>query len=529
MNSSPVRDNGHVGAAKAAPLVPPHDLEAEASVLAALLLPGSPIAEIRACVGIEEFYRPAHQNTFGAICALDDRAEPIDRLTVDAEQRRQRLDGLDIVEMIELPEAPLPRQAVAHARIVHECAVSRLALAGSTELAVAAHAGRLLEDLPGILERLADLGKGRSADKLAVRWAADAVLTPPLEPETLVEGMLRRGELAILGGPRAFGKSWFAANLAVLGARGEGLLGGTLRIARPFRSLIAQGEVDTWEAWRRWAMLTGECKFPDGIGETFDRWRLRVVRKRRASGGGADGSGWSESDEWIDAILDGRLEQTIAEYQFDVLVIDPWAVYFAGAENSNDETEAALDKLRDLAMRYSVAILILHHLGKATDVREPEDLWRGASRLADWASTRITLLPHWNEKQAGDQGMTRHQARRYVDLKFLRRSTPTEDFSMVLDSATGWWSRWTAPTDAAADARRTHLDVPDVVNACRMAGGTWPSKKRAAEALGVSQQTAGNLLARAVRQGVIETAAGRRRATIYRLPGMRPALGSSTV
>ena len=105
-----------------------------------------------------------------------------------------------------------------------------------------------------------------------------------------------------------------------------------------------------------------------------------------------------------------RLEETIAEHRFDLLVIDPWAVYFAGSENSNDETEAALDKFRDLAMRYGLAVLILHHLGKATDARDPEDLSRGASRLADWASTRVTLLPHWTDAAAERQGMTRQQA-----------------------------------------------------------------------------------------------------------------------
>ncbi|MDA8297423.1 MAG: AAA family ATPase [Actinomycetota bacterium] len=353
---------------------------------------------------------------------------------------------------------------------------------------------------------------------LAVRWLTTA-LTEPLPPrDDIVEGMLAPGELVVLGAPRAIGKSWLAKNAAVLVGRGEGYLGGALRVARSARVLVCHGEIDAWEAARRWRMLTGGDGAPDNVAETFDRWRLRTVRKRSSSGGSDDSSRWSESDEWVDAHLDGRLEETIAEHKFEVLIIDPWAVFYSGSENSNDEVEAGLDKLRDLALRYGVAVWILHHLGKATDAREPEDLWRGASRLADWASTRITLLPHYSERQAEQQGMTRQQARRYVDVRFLRRSTPTDDFSMRLDAETGWWERWKAP-EAVADGRRVHLDIPDVIDACRASGGAWKSQRAAADALGVAATTAGKLLSSAVRCGALEAASGERGATIYRLPG----------
>jgi hypothetical protein len=371
------------------------------------------------------------------------------------------------------------------------------------------------------------IGNGRApdtparAETLKVRWVRDTFADPPPEPRVLIEGMLRAGELCGLCAPRGIGKSWAGMNAGILLGRGEGHLFGQLRIAGPAKVLIAQGEVDEWESWRRWAMLTGSGETPTGVAETFDRWRLRTTRKRESSGSRSDTLSHHETDEWVDAVLDGRVEATIAEHGFEVFIIDPWRVYFAGAENSNDEVEAALDKLRDLAMRYGLAVVILAHPGKGTDVREPEDLWRGASRLADWCSTRITLLPHYTEKQAADQGMTREQHRRYVDVRFLRRSVPTPDFSMVLDSETGWWSRWLAPQEAA-ESRRSHLEVDDVVDACRGAGGAFTSQRQAAEVLGVSQGTAKKVLASAAREGAIEEVPGARGATIYRLP--RPRL-----
>jgi hypothetical protein len=352
---------------------------------------------------------------------------------------------------------------------------------------------------------------------LTLRWVEDVHDNPPPEPPILIDGLLRVGELVVAGAPRASYKSWFAMNLAALLGRGEGLFLGTLPVRQSARVLLAQGELDEWGSWNRWRLLAGTTGPPPGVAESFDRWRLRIV-KQRTSGRQEDGGGGGWSEEWHDAVLDGRLEATIAAERFDVLIIDPWAVYFAGNENDNDETEAALDKLRDLAMRYGLAIVVLHHLGKGTEARDPEDLWRGASRLPDWASTRVTMLPHYTAKQAADQGMTRRQARRYIDVHFLRRSTPTDDFSIVFDPETGWLNRWMAPAEAA-ESRRVHMNPVDVAAACAADGGDWPSVVKAAEALNVSEATARKLLAEAVRAGVLEPYAGPRNASGHRLPG----------
>lgn len=354
-------------------------------------------------------------------------------------------------------------------------------------------------------------------DRLAVRWVSDALLHPPPEREVFVEGMLADGELCVVGAPRAIGKSWFGMNLAAMLDSGTGMFLGQLPVRAPASTLYCQGEIDETESSRRWQMLTGGAP-PASVAETFTRWRVRTVKRRSSSSGGDTDGRWSTGEEWVDATLDGRLEATIGAHQFRVLVLDPWACYFAGNENSNDETEAALDKLRDLAIRYKLAIVILHHVGKASDGREPEDLWRGASRLADWASTRITLLPHYTERQAADQGMTRQQARRYADVKFLRRSAPTDDFAVHLDPATGWWERW-HPAEELAGERRTHLDVADLVAAIRSAGGSWSSTSAAATGLGVADSTARHLLAAAARQGAIETYPGPRGAKGWRVPG----------
>jgi AAA domain len=327
-------------------------------------------------------------------------------------------------------------------------------------------------------------------------------------PISLVDGLAEAGESVVLGAGRATGKSWWAMDLARLLALGHGRFIGTLTVQRPAKVLYCHGELDPWGAYDRWERLNGGEPLPPLLLETFERWRIRVVHQRVTSGP-------TMTTEFHEAVLDGRIETTIAALAVEVLILDPWAVYYAGRENSNDEAEAALDKLRDLQLRHGLTVVVLHHFGNTNDARDPEDLWRGASRLADWASTRVTLRPHYTDKQARDQGMNRHQARRFADVTILRRSAaPTDDFSVAWNPQTGQWERWRSP-QVAADEQRTSLHPVDVAGKCPPDG--WPSMRAAAAALNISPTTASHLLEQATAAGLIQEYVGPRGARGFRL------------
>jgi hypothetical protein len=341
-------------------------------------------------------------------------------------------------------------------------------------------------------------GRRRVSDGLELHWVDKTLANPPVEPPVLVEGLIRAGELLVLGAPRGVGKSWWIYNLAVQLASGTGLFLGTLPVGRRARSLILQGELDPWASAWRWSRLA-QGEFPSGIAEVFDpsvRLRVHEVRQTMATTNGS-----SRTETYFEGELDQRVEEAIAAHGFEVLVLDPWATFFAGNENSNDQAEAGLSQLRALALKYGTAIVIVHHLGKSNDVRDPEDLWRGASRLADWASTRVTMLPHYTLKGASEAGLSQKEARRYLDVHFLRRNEPTDDFHVVLDES-GWLFRW-IPTDDAAPPFTGGLSPEDVARACAAAGGSWDSVKSAARDLGVSGERARPALDRAVSGGVL--------------------------
>ncbi|HBT96024.1 MAG TPA: replicative DNA helicase [Coriobacteriia bacterium] len=61
---------------------PPQNLDAERSVLAAMLLNRDIVDEVVARISAEAFYRPAHQKIFSAMCELTERHTPIDHLSL---------------------------------------------------------------------------------------------------------------------------------------------------------------------------------------------------------------------------------------------------------------------------------------------------------------------------------------------------------------------------------------------------------------------------------------------------------------
>ena len=81
--------------------IPPHNLEAEESLLGAMMLSRDAItAAIEAHLEPSDFYKPAHGAIYAAAYALHSRGEPVDTVTVAEELRRAaQLDELGGVDL----------------------------------------------------------------------------------------------------------------------------------------------------------------------------------------------------------------------------------------------------------------------------------------------------------------------------------------------------------------------------------------------------------------------------------------------
>ncbi|MEY2463461.1 MAG: replicative helicase [Acidimicrobiaceae bacterium] len=123
--------------------VPPHNLQAEESLLGAMLLSKDAIAAAVEVVNADDFYKPAHGHVFEAITSLYGGGEPVDPVTVAEELRRAGL--LDAIGgpglLVTLQSAtPATTSASRYARIVEENALLRRLIWVAGEVAEKAYA-----------------------------------------------------------------------------------------------------------------------------------------------------------------------------------------------------------------------------------------------------------------------------------------------------------------------------------------------------------------------------------------------------
>ena len=117
--------------------VPPHNLQAEISVLGSMLLSRNAIADVSEVVGAEDFYRGAHRTIFEAARDLYDRGEPVDTVTLaDELAGRGKLEDVGgIVALSELVRlVPTSANALYYARIVADQALRRRLIDAGTEI-----------------------------------------------------------------------------------------------------------------------------------------------------------------------------------------------------------------------------------------------------------------------------------------------------------------------------------------------------------------------------------------------------------
>ena len=122
----------------AASRVPPHNLDAEQSLLGAMLLSRDAIAAAVEYCGTDDFYKPAHAHIFDAITTLYTRGEPADPVTVADELSRAGLleaaGGLGALVSLQA-DTPATTNAGRYAQIVEEHALLRRLIAVAGEIA----------------------------------------------------------------------------------------------------------------------------------------------------------------------------------------------------------------------------------------------------------------------------------------------------------------------------------------------------------------------------------------------------------
>jgi replicative DNA helicase len=220
--------------------VPPHNEEAEASVLGAILLTEQALDGVLLEIGLrpDHFYRPRHQRIFEAMISLKEKADPeaVDALTVCDELRSQGVleEAGGDAYIHSLPTVvPAVGAVLDYARIVRDDALMRgiLETTRQIQVEVLAHRGEprdLIERAESELFKLGhDTGKAElrsmedvlhdEMDKLVDLSKGDVGLTgvssgfADLDDLT---GGFQAGNLIVLAARPAMGKSSLATNFA---------------------------------------------------------------------------------------------------------------------------------------------------------------------------------------------------------------------------------------------------------------------------------------------------------------------------
>jgi replicative DNA helicase len=216
--------------------VPPQSLEAEESILSAILVDNDTLPEILEVLSPKDFYRSSHQKMFTAITELFSRNEPVDLVTLTNILRErgwlEEIGGATYLANL-VDTVPLAVNAQHYAKIVHDKACLRQLIEKSNAIAK-----RCFEDR-GDVENVIDYAESSifeisenkikpafypigkiielNIDALEERQGNKALVTGVATGFTKLDELtagLQKSDLIILAGRPGMGKTAFALNIA---------------------------------------------------------------------------------------------------------------------------------------------------------------------------------------------------------------------------------------------------------------------------------------------------------------------------
>ena len=133
--------------------VPPHSIDAEQSVLGAILLDNETINTVLEVLQVDNFYQRSHQILFETMIDLYKRQNPVDIVTLTAALKAQgfleAVGGVDYISHL-VDVVPTSANTQYYARIIREMAVRRKMIHEASEIVERAFAAQ--EDVDGFID-----------------------------------------------------------------------------------------------------------------------------------------------------------------------------------------------------------------------------------------------------------------------------------------------------------------------------------------------------------------------------------------
>ncbi len=364
--------------------LPPQNIEAEQSVLGALMLDRDAIIKVADVLKTEDFYRGSHQSIYRAMLALFERREPIDILSLSARLKEAGLleDIGGMSYLTSLVNAVPTASHVAHyAKIVARKKVLRDLIAASYEIGELAYketedVETLLDEVEAKIFAISQKGVGEQfqAVKAALEEAFEridrlhkgdgalrGIPTGFDDLDTLLAG-LQKSDLIVLAARPSLGKTSLALDIARHVATEARIPVGIFSLEMSKESLVdrliaSEARVDLWK------LRTGRLSFE---GETSDFIRIRDALARL-----------SEAPMYIDDAASPNVMQMRtmsrrlqAEHGLGLLIVDYLQLMQGrSTENRVQEIGEITRGLKSLAKELSIPIIAISQLSRAPEHR----------------------------------------------------------------------------------------------------------------------------------------------------------------
>lgn len=363
--------------------VPPQNIEAEQSVLGAILIEQSSIAKISDMMQPEDFYREAHRLVFRAAMVLFERGEAIDFITVTDILRREgtleQAGGISYITSLA-NGVPTAANITYHAKIVQEKSLLRRLINAATEIASLGYAEseeveRILDQSEQKILEVATRKSGQeyqpikeiifnTLDKIdemhKAKGGITGIPTGFMNLDKLTGGF-QRADLILIAARPSMGKTAFVLNVAQYMATRDKKSVAIFSLEMPkeqlaMRMMCAEGLIDSQR------FRTGNM--------SNEEWSKLVDAADRLSGSPM----FIDDTANVTAIeLRNKARRISKEHGLDCIIIDYLQLMDGGAHSRIDNRQQQISdisrSLKALARELRVPVIALSQLSRGPESR----------------------------------------------------------------------------------------------------------------------------------------------------------------
>ena len=212
------------------------------------------------------------------------------------------------------------------------------------------------------------------------------LLDNPVEQEWIIEGMIMKGDPALIHAPGGVGKSmlglYIALHLAAHGSMDPGtplnVIFDRFPVKKQRTTLFIQAENSTAALQNRIkSMSEGNPALKTGISRVF------VLCQHNDTT--ITGKHFTDGAFQEDLVKTIKVIEKEEKVKIDLIIIDPLISYLEGSENDSVETRATLDGISQVCSQAQCTAIVIHHANKSGEE------YRGSTAINDWARNRISL------------------------------------------------------------------------------------------------------------------------------------------